>query len=170
MTDLTPTQLESFDRWYEPYPKKVARKAAEKAWAAIDQDKYDAIIADCEVRAKRHTGWKVAKKHIPNPASFLNGERWNDEIISAEAKGPSAPRYQQPPPPDAGIPPLGRAANRILLNAIRFYNGVSDEILAKLLEQKKLMLNHYTAMDKDDYTPDQFLHAFKRAYHRIITG
>jgi hypothetical protein len=69
---------DAFSKFYAVYPRKKARKDAEKAWRDIDGDRHaDAILKALE--------WQVAElltrqpEHRPYPASWLRGERWLDE-------------------------------------------------------------------------------------------
>ncbi len=66
----------SFEIFWNLYPRKVAKKDATKAW-----DKYykkaDIILNDIKLRMAGDE-WRD-KKFIPYPASYLNGERWNDD-------------------------------------------------------------------------------------------
>ncbi len=69
-----------FDAWYSLYPRKVARKAAEKAWArvATSPDVIEQIMAG--LRAQLPSMRAKDKQFIPYPATWLRGERWTDEI------------------------------------------------------------------------------------------
>jgi len=70
---------ESFNRFWEAYPKKVAKTDAIKAWKKIKQKDYEQIISDIAMR--KNNNWKgKSKQYIPNAASYLNGQRWNDEL------------------------------------------------------------------------------------------
>lgn len=72
---------EEFDLFWEAYPKKVNKGAAQKAWrSAIKKAGAEDIIA-----AVKRYGWPDDKQFIPHPASWLNGERWADE--GAQPKG-----------------------------------------------------------------------------------
>jgi len=69
-----------FSVFWGIYPKKVARPAAEKAWAKIKPNEYHLVLNGL---AK----WKVSRqwqeengRFIPHPATFLNQRRWEDEI------------------------------------------------------------------------------------------
>jgi uncharacterized protein YdaU (DUF1376 family) len=70
---------EGFDRFWDAYPRKEAKGAALKAWEkALTKAPADAII-------DRVTRWKVSKafpekQYVPLPASWLNAERWSDEL------------------------------------------------------------------------------------------
>jgi hypothetical protein len=63
----------TFDDWWRMYPKKVAKKAAERAWRNLTAKKRAAAFEDCVNREWPDT------RFVPNPATYLNGERWTDE-------------------------------------------------------------------------------------------
>ncbi len=74
------------DFWSE-YPRKVAQKAALKAWRALDPDEtlrlrmMDALRLD-----KRSNRWVKDKgEFIPYPATWINQERWTDDRSAAAA-------------------------------------------------------------------------------------
>lgn len=69
-----------FAQFYEAYPKKKARPAAEKAWQKINPDEQllAAMLSALE-RQKSSDDWqKASGQYIPYPASWLNGRRWED--------------------------------------------------------------------------------------------
>lgn len=72
---------ESFKRFWEAYPKKVAKQDALKAFKKIKPD--DNLFAEMMKalrRQKESTEWKRDKgKFVPYPATWLNGRRWEDE-------------------------------------------------------------------------------------------
>jgi len=84
-TDKTPTSKPKsrFDDWWEAWPKKVDKANAAKKWKTNKcDDMADALIADVEIRKARHWDWiKDEGKYIPNPTTYINGKRWQDEII-----------------------------------------------------------------------------------------
>jgi len=70
-----------FERFWKAYPKKVGKGAAEKAFAKY---KPDDMLTDRMIRAveeaKRSDQWrKDGGQYIPNPATWLNQKRWEDE-------------------------------------------------------------------------------------------
>ncbi len=71
---------DSFAAFYALYPRKVARKAAEKAWArcATSPELIEQIIAGLKAQLPRMC--KKEKQFIPHPATWLNQERWQDEL------------------------------------------------------------------------------------------
>ncbi len=69
-----------FERFWQEYPRKIARKDAEKAWSKIPPHKQ----IDVMNAIRNHvTSWKqqgTEKQFIPYPATWLRGARWEDEI------------------------------------------------------------------------------------------
>lgn len=69
-----------FERFWREYPRKIARKDAEKAWSKIPLHK----LVDVMNAVRLHTlAWKqqgTEKQFIPYPATWLRGARWEDEI------------------------------------------------------------------------------------------
>lgn len=71
-----------FDDFYAAYPRKEKRKEAHAAWLKHKLDKLaDEIIEDVRQRQIKHVPWLQGREFIPLPSAYLNGERWNDEII-----------------------------------------------------------------------------------------
>lgn len=87
----------AFDAFWAAYPKKVGKGQAVKAWNAATKradaaDIVAGLTASC-------AAWKSAgteARFIPNPATWLNGERWADET----APEPTADEWIAPPPQD----------------------------------------------------------------------
>ena len=70
-----------FSLFWNAYPRKTAKGEALKAWKKIknmNQDLLDEIIAGIE-KYKKSSVWS-SLQFIPHPATFLNQERWKDEI------------------------------------------------------------------------------------------
>jgi len=68
-----------FDRFWEAYPKKVDKGHARKMFlAALKKADIDILIAAVE-KQKRTTWLNKERQYIPNPGTWLNGERWLDE-------------------------------------------------------------------------------------------
>ncbi len=76
-----------FDRFWKVYPKKVGKGAAEKAFAKYKptEELTETMIKAVEA-AKRSTAWlREGGQYIPNPATWLNQRRWEDELTEAPA-------------------------------------------------------------------------------------
>ena len=85
--DITPSpegEIETetaFDRFWEAYPKKVAKKEAQKAFEKI---KPGTILLDTilvAIQAQKQSGQWQDKQYIPNPATWLRREQWEDELL-----------------------------------------------------------------------------------------
>ena len=75
-------QAERFSEFWSAYPKKVGKGAAEKAWQKIkpDADLHRRILAAI-ADAKESVQWqKDNGQYIPNPSTWLNQSRWEDEL------------------------------------------------------------------------------------------
>lgn len=69
----------SFGKFWEVYPKKVKRKDALKVWKSKQLDgKVDALIADVKRRLSEDRRWIGG--FVPDPTTYLRGERWNDAL------------------------------------------------------------------------------------------
>lgn len=76
----------SFDDFWILYPKKVSKNDAVKAWNKIkfDEELFNKVLSGLE-KYKKSTNWlKDNGQFIPNCATWLNGERWNDEVDEAQ--------------------------------------------------------------------------------------
>ena len=67
-----------FDLFWEHYPKKVAKK---KVQDKFNSNNYpiDLILKNLELQ-KKSDQWQN-QQYIPNPETYLNQERWNDEVV-----------------------------------------------------------------------------------------
>lgn len=97
----------SFDDFYKVYPKKVAKADARKAWEQTKsvrpdtQTIIDAVLKQCQTEQ-----WmKNNGAFIPYPATWLRGERWDDEV---EVKLPNVVAGKHWSETAAGIEAKGR--------------------------------------------------------------
>ena len=69
-----------FDEWWSTYPKKVGKGQARTAFKrALKKTDPDTLNAKTVALAIYHQEAGTEKRFIPNPATWLNGERWDDE-------------------------------------------------------------------------------------------
>jgi len=85
----------TFAVFYGLYPRKMARKDAEKAWKSMTTDEQEKAI---EALPQHLKYWKIketAKDYIPYPASWLRAGRYEDEldIEPIQNKKPELPFY-----------------------------------------------------------------------------
>ena len=74
----------AFETFWASYPKKVGKGQAVKAYRSAAK-RADAAVILAGLEAARAT-WKLAgtqEKFIPNPTTWLNGDRWGDETTIA---------------------------------------------------------------------------------------
>jgi hypothetical protein len=71
----------AFDRFWELYPRKVAKESARKAFSKIPKiaETLPVILAALEWQCQSPQWAKDGGRFIPHPASYLNGRRWLDE-------------------------------------------------------------------------------------------
>jgi hypothetical protein len=78
------------DLFWQAYPRHTARKKAfealDRVWRA-DETPFDVILAGCA----RLTGWMLDPRYVPHPATWLNGDRWNDELPQRPSVPPRGP-------------------------------------------------------------------------------
>lgn len=68
----------SFDEFWSVYPRRVGKGQARKAWAsAMKKTDASTIIAGAARFASSSASSEL--KFVPYPATWLNGERWDDE-------------------------------------------------------------------------------------------
>jgi hypothetical protein len=71
---------EQFDVFWKSYPRRVGKLKAKKAFNKIKPDRalFKKMLESIE-KSKGNEQWD-SKKYIPHAATWLNGERWEDEI------------------------------------------------------------------------------------------
>lgn len=78
-----------FDLFWAAYPKKVGKKDALKAFknAKVDSELFDKIMTAIG-RARTTDQWQRDNgRYIPNPSTWLNQGRWDDEYKEANTNG-----------------------------------------------------------------------------------
>lgn len=67
-----------FDDFWLLYPKRWAKKDARKAWDRIDPSLHNRIFI---ALVRWRQVWRNKEvEFLPHPATWLNGERWEDEL------------------------------------------------------------------------------------------
>lgn len=103
---------DGFDRFWEVWPKKVAKSRAKSAWDRAvkerrivldifdgakkavrdEQITIDALIRNVEERGRLDRQWiKDDGEYIPNPATFINQSRWLDQWVTSNRHLPQEP-------------------------------------------------------------------------------
>ncbi|MBQ9851750.1 MAG: hypothetical protein IJO37_02395 [Ruminiclostridium sp.] len=67
-----------FDLFWNAYPRKEGKKKAHKAFSKLAPSVWPLLIPAVE-KHKQRPQWQN-RQYIPLPATWLNGERWEDEV------------------------------------------------------------------------------------------
>ena len=143
-----------FDLFWQAYPKKVGKEAARKAFSRVKAP-LESLLTAVE-RQKCGNQWTTENgRFIPNPATWLNQGRWEDEVAQTPLGRAAKPGYGVQGHHDE-LNPLERAAvDRVMgpvsKGAARMQHGVQrheDELDALQLEAVERML----AENKEDKT------------------
>lgn len=76
---LPTDQIEAFERFWQEFPRKIAKAEARRAWIQTEKIRptLDSLIV--ALRAQRNTLWvNTQPQFIPHAATWLRGERWED--------------------------------------------------------------------------------------------
>lgn len=77
-----------FDEFWKAYPVKVGKKICLKKWKARKLDRIaDHILANIAERKEKDQRW--LNGFILNPETFINQDRWEDQIQSYQAQKPA---------------------------------------------------------------------------------
>lgn len=72
-------KVDWFARFWTAYPKKVGKKACLSTWTKRKLDAMgEQIVEDVKRKTQLDSGWQEG--FAPNPLTYLNGDRWEDEI------------------------------------------------------------------------------------------
>jgi len=82
-----------FDRFWQAYPRKVGKGAAAAAWkkAKPSRETVDAILEAVEQQKHSRQWLDSDGRFIPNPATWLNQARWEDEVDNGKQCGDGSP-------------------------------------------------------------------------------
>lgn len=70
---------DAFDQFWTIYPRKVAKGAARRAFASACRRASPSVI----IAALQAYPFDLSRpKFIPHPATWLNGDRWEDELTA----------------------------------------------------------------------------------------
>jgi len=105
------TQSDQFDQFWAIYPRKVGKKAALNIWTRLkpDKDLLEQILRAVEKQKKLDQWTKDGGQFIPNPTTWLNQGRWDDELPKGNGQSRTVigkyardNRYHAPEEPDDG--------------------------------------------------------------------
>jgi hypothetical protein len=86
LNDSLPVNVKNFELFWQSYPKKIGKLAAQKAFKKLKNIPIENILKAIE-NQKQSEQWKKENgQFIPNPATWINQGRWDDETIKTENK------------------------------------------------------------------------------------
>lgn len=77
--------LSEFDSFWRAYPKKVGKGDALKAWGKAKPD-LPTVLKALEWQRQAPQWLRDGGQYIPNPSTYLNQKRWEDEPVAARDK------------------------------------------------------------------------------------
>ena len=86
------SRASAFGAFWSAYPKKVGKGAAEKAFSKLSPSLLPQMLSAIDAQKQSDQWKKDGGQFIPNPATWLNQRRWEDELPAegATEKGHSA--------------------------------------------------------------------------------
>ncbi len=80
LSPLSPREENSFERFWNAYPRKTAKARAREAWRKLRPDEAltEKILRGLE-ESKGWENWQIENgRYIPSPSQWLENERWED--------------------------------------------------------------------------------------------
>ena len=79
-SELKKERQESFLLFYKAYPRKVNKREAFDRWIKANLPDMEVILRAIEDQKKSEQWMEEDGKYIPHPSTWINKERWNDEL------------------------------------------------------------------------------------------
>lgn len=96
---------EEFEQFWSAYPKKIGKKAAQKAFQHISDRPAISTLLEALAQAKKSYQWsKDSGQFIPYPVTWLNQGRWDDQACEVKGRNNGSLIPPFPGPED----PIGR--------------------------------------------------------------
>ena len=76
----------AFAAFWAAYPRKVGKEAARRAFAKIPKEAWPLLVPAINAQKLSRQWQKDGGQYIPNPATWLNQGRWEDEAAEAQAQ------------------------------------------------------------------------------------
>jgi hypothetical protein len=81
-------ETEAFTRFYDVYPKQKNRTGAMKEWNKLkpSPELVEVIMTAIDVASASDDWKREGGRYIPHPSKWLNGKRWEDQIMLTEGE------------------------------------------------------------------------------------
>lgn len=83
---------DAFDNFWKAYPRHVAKDKARSAFRKVPKSEVPALMAALEQHKRSEQWTKDGGQFIPHPATFLNQQRWTDELMPTTRRMEAADR------------------------------------------------------------------------------
>jgi len=70
-----------FNEFWSLYPRKIAKATARKAWAKLSAEQQLMAAKAIDTHCQYWSAKETELEFIPHPATWLNQERWEDELV-----------------------------------------------------------------------------------------
>ena len=107
VSEQTQEYVTAFEDFWLLYPKRCAKKDAKKMWVRMTEQQRISALTACA--AWRNIWAAKDPEFLPHPATWLNGERWEDELPSSVSHSSHVAAKQQELPQRGQIPEHVRA-------------------------------------------------------------
>lgn len=87
-TVIKPVEQDSkFNQFWKAYPRKTNKSFAEKVFLKLNVDEVLLTKMTNAIALQNRTVWKDKdQQYIPHPSTWLNGKRWEDEVVTTFVK------------------------------------------------------------------------------------
>lgn len=82
-----------FEAFWKMYPRKVAKRVAEKIFSRMSREDQSAAIEALPAHIRYWQLKETSSEFVPHASTWLNQGRWEDELDMAEKKPPALPWY-----------------------------------------------------------------------------
>ncbi len=120
-----------FEDFWKTYPIKKNKKKARSYWEKLSYEDKEKIIQDVPERKTKDKDW--LRGAIPHPTTYLNGQRWEDEIEIAPLQEQlvtvkQVPQYERVMKPDGSFVMVKKRFNTSMMDKARAYDKKQQEI------------------------------------------
>lgn len=132
-----------FADFWAIYPKKVKRQDALRKWKARTLDtRADEIIADVQRRLVHDGRWLDG--YVPDPTTYIDGNRWEDALEPPRLNGSSKPDWAQVPHADNDLWPWAKKHGYLNPGDMKYnqYRRALHQAVEQRMEKLRAQISH----------------------------
>ncbi len=93
---------DTFEPFWAAYPRKIGKFSAQKAWRKLSGNTELVKRIMLALEQQKANNWMgKSNEFVPYPATWINGERWNDEIETQKKAVPARHLVVARPDPES---------------------------------------------------------------------